>query len=71
MGFFKDLKINQIVNKANADLTRKASSQGGRCSNCRYYDSSRGVCVGPVNAFGQRLSGHITSPGSVCAHWEI
>lgn len=71
MGFFKDLKFNQIVNKANADFTRKAANAGGRCSNCRYYDSSRGVCRGPVNAYGQRLQGHTTSPGSVCANWKI
>ncbi len=71
MGFFKDLMLNQIVNKANNDFIRKASSAGGKCSNCRYYDPSRGVCKGPVNAFGQRLSGHITSPDSVCAHWTV
>ena len=71
MGFFKDRKIENIINKANADATRRASSAGGRCSNCRYYDSSRGVCIGPVNAFGQRLSGHSTSPSSVCQHWAV
>lgn len=71
MGFFKDRKINNIINKANAAATRQASRAGGKCFNCRYYDSSRGVCVGPINAFGQRLPGHTTSPNNVCQHWVI
>lgn len=71
MGFLKDFKINQIANKANADFIRNARNSGGKCSNCRYYDPSRGVCKGPICSFGQRLPGHTTSPGSVCANWKI
>lgn len=72
MGLFgpNTSKIKKIVNKANAEAQRNAMRQGGRCSNCREYDASRGVCTGPVT-MGGKQQGHVTSASSCCPHWRI
>ena len=34
-------KIEKIINKANSQAEQKARANGGKCRNCRYYDSFR------------------------------
>lgn len=64
MGLFSNKsKMDKFVEKKTREMKNNAISKGGRCSNCRYYSSNRGVCT-----YG---NGHVTSPNNVCEWWKI
>ena len=64
MGLFsKQSKIDKMVSRLESQSLNEARRKGGKCGNCRDFDSFRNVCT--------QGSGRVTSANNVCPYWKI